>query len=245
MNTNNQVFLEGSNGKAILLLHGISSGCAQMVPLGKMLNDYGYAVHCVNVAGHGTYPQDLLHTSFRNMIEKADYDFEMLKKHFDTVYVGGLSLGGCLSLALAAERSDVAGVISVSSPMKMLANNFVTAEYPPEQQFIHRDLGGKEGIARKYHIHYEEIAVRVCKELLELIEYLREPGRLEQIHCPAFIAQAQDDNMADPQSCHYIFERIGSAEKELYNPVSGGHNLTFNEGRYDLMKSLVTFLNPF
>ncbi len=247
MKLNNQLFLPGDsyNGKAILLIHGISSGCAQMIPMGKMLNDYGYAVYCANVAGHGTYPQDLLHTSYENMIEKADYDFSMLKREYDEVYVGGLSLGGCLTLALGAERSDVAGIIPISAPLRMLPGNFVTYEHPADQIFMHRDLGGKEGIARRYHIHYEEIALRVCGELLKLCEYIRAPGYLEKIQCPALICQAQDDNMADPTSCGEIYARISSQRKELYNPVSGGHNLSFNEARFDLTKAAVSFLNPF
>ena len=64
MHCNDQLYLPGDNGIGIVLIHGISSGCAQMIPLGKMLNDYGYSVHCVNIAGHGTYPQELLRTSF-------------------------------------------------------------------------------------------------------------------------------------------------------------------------------------
>ncbi len=244
MNTNNQLFLEGYNGEAILLLHGISSGCAQMIPLGRMLNDYGYAVHCVNVAGHGTYPEDLLHTSWEDMITKADYDFSMLKRYYDKVYVTGLSLGGDLCLELASRRDDLAGIIPVSAPLRMLPGNFVTETYPEDKVFIHRDLGGKELIAKKYHVHYEEIAVRVCRELLNMCEDLRREGVLEKITCPALIAQAQDDNMADPQSCHQIMARIASANKVLYNPATGGHNLTFNEGRFDLMKAIVAFLKP-
>ena len=244
MNTNNQLFLEGYNGEAILLLHGISSGCAQMIPLGRMLNDYGYAVHCVNVAGHGTYPEDLLHTSWEDMITKADYDFSMLRRYYDKVYVSGLSLGGDLCLELASRRTDLAGIIPVSAPLRMLPGNFVTETYPEDKVFIHRDLGGKELIAKKYHVHYEEIAVRVCRELLNMCEDLRREGVLEKITCPALIAQAQDDNMADPQSCHQIMARIASANKVLYNPATGGHNLTFNEGRFDLMKAIVAFLKP-
>jgi len=202
MNTNNQLFLEGYNGEAVLLLHGISSGCAQMIPLGRMLNDYGYAVYCVNVAGHGTYPQDLLHTSWEDMVTKADYDFSMLKRHYDKVYVTGLSLGGCLCLELASRRNDLAGIIPMSAPLRMLPGNFVTETYPEDKLFIHRNLSGKELIAKKYHVHYEEIAVRVCRELLDMCADLRREGVLERVTCPALIAQAQDDNMADPQSCH-------------------------------------------
>ena len=126
----------------------------------------------------------------------------------------------------------------------MLPGNFVTETYPEDKVFIHRDLSGKELIAKKYHVHYEEIAVRVCRELLNMCEDLRREGVLEKITCPALIAQAQDDNMADPQSCHQIMARIASANKVLYNPATGGHNLTFNEGRFDLMKAIVAFLKP-
>ena len=119
MNTNNQLFLEGYNGEAILLLHGISSGCAQMIPLGRMLNDYGYAVHCVNVAGHGTYPEDLLHTSFEDMITKADYDFSMLKRYYDKVYVTGLSLGGWSFHALNKASGRGAGISSFFAAFRL------------------------------------------------------------------------------------------------------------------------------
>ncbi len=245
MHFNDQLLLEGDNGKAILLMHGISSGCAQMIPFGKMLNDYGYTVHCVNIAGHGTYPRELLRTSWTDMIDKAEYDFEQMRKHFDQVYVGGLSMGGCLALALGAKRTDLAGILSVSSPVQMLPGNFVTELYAPDEEFIHRDLAGKEGIARYYHIHYEEIAVRVCDELMNLMAYLREDGVLEKVTCPAFIAQAKDDNMADPASAKYIYDRIRSRDKVLYQPETGQHNLSFNEGRFDLMKAAVSFLKPF
>ena len=69
--TNDQKLFCGDNGIGIVLLHGVTSGCAQMIPLGRMLNDYGYTVHCVNIAGHGTYPQELLRTSWEDAIDKA------------------------------------------------------------------------------------------------------------------------------------------------------------------------------
>jgi len=242
MRFNDPVFLEGGNHEAILLLHGITSGCAQMVPMAKAMNDYGYSVHCVNVAGHGTYPQELLRTSFEDMIDKAEYDFEGLKKFYDKVYVGGLSLGGSLSLALAARRSDVAGIIPCSAPIWMLPGNFVTDSYPPEQVWFHRDMGGKVDLYRWYHIHYEEIAIRVFRELSNLMEHLRTEGVLEKITCPTLVIQAKNDAMADPRSCHYIMEHISSTKKKLYNPDEGEHNIVLTEGRHDAFREVGAFL---
>ena len=117
MKLNSQVFLPGTNGKAVLLLHGIMVGAAQMVPMAQFLNDYGYSVYCANLAGHGTYPEDMLHTGCKEFLQKAEYDYSLLAAEYDKVFVGGLSTGGCLSLYLAAEHPEIAGIIPVSSPL--------------------------------------------------------------------------------------------------------------------------------
>lgn len=242
MRFNDQLFLEGDRPEAILLIHGITSGCAQMVPMAKVMNDYGYSVHCVNAAGHGTYPQDLLHTSYEDMIIKAEYDFDSLKKYYDKVYVGGLSMGGDLSLALASIRQDVAGIIPCSAPIWMLPGGFVHENYPPEQVYFHRDMAGKVDLYRYYHIHYEDIPIRLFHEFFKLLSYLEEDGTLAQVKCPAMIVQAKDDAMANPKSCHFIYEHIGSEIKELYNPDDGGHNIVLTEGRHEAFRRIADFL---
>lgn len=243
MHTNDQRMFYGDNGIGIVLIHGITSGCAQLIPLARMLNDYGYSIHCVNIAGHGTYPQELLRTSWEDAVDKAWYDYDQMKKHYDKVYVGGLSMGGCLSLALASRRDDVDGVISISAPMALDPTCFIMDDYPDGQTWFHRDLAGKEGIARTYHIHYEDIAIRVFDELKGLIAYLKQDGILEEVQCPTFIAQALDDQLAVPSSGREIYDRLSSANRHLYEVAVAGHNMPMNEGRFGLMQNLVPWLN--
>ena len=243
IHTNDQQLFHGDNGIGIVLIHGVTSGCAQMIPLGKILNDYGYTVHCVNIAGHGTYPQELLRTSWEDAIDKAWYDYDQMKAHFDKVYIGGFSMGGCLALALASRRDDVDGIITMSTPLELSPSSFITAEYPPGQLYFHRDMAGKRGTARTYHIHYEDIAVRVFGELQGLIAYLNEEGVLEGVECPAFVAQTLDDEIAMPYSGRAICERIASANKHLYEAAVSGHNMPLNEGRFGLVRELVPWLD--
>ena len=176
------------------------------------------------------------------MIDKAEYDYRMLKNEYDAVAVGGLSLGGALSIILAKEHPDIRALMTISAPLKLLDGVF-TQEFPPEQIFWHRDLGGKTGIAKKHHIHYEEIAVRVFKELQHIIRYISAAGFIEGITTPACIAQAKDDTVADPNSCRELYNRIGSCKKELYNPDTGGHNLCFGEERFPLFEHIIRFIN--
>ncbi|MBR2532850.1 MAG: alpha/beta fold hydrolase [Lachnospiraceae bacterium] len=243
MYTNDQQLFYGDNGIGIVLIHGVTSGCAQMVPMGRMLQDYGYSVHCVNIAGHGTYPGELLRTSWEDAVDKAWYDYDQMKANYDKVYIGGLSMGGCLSLALAARRDDIDGVISISSPLYLDPGCFIAGEYPAEQTYFHRAMTGKEGTARRYHIHYEDIPIKVFGELKGLISYLNIPGVLEKVDCPVFIAQALDDQIAQPASGKKIFDRISSTDKYLYEVPTAGHNMPMNEGRFGLVQSIVAWLD--
>ena len=65
MQTNDQKFYEGTNGSAVLLIHGITSGAAQMIPIAKFLNDYGYSVWSVKLAGHSIVLEEERHEAFR------------------------------------------------------------------------------------------------------------------------------------------------------------------------------------
>lgn len=242
MQTNDQVFFEGSNGKAILLIHGITSGAAQMVPMARFLNDYGYSVWSVNLAGHGTYPEDLIHTTCEDMISKAEYDYLYLKKRYDTVYVGGLSTGGCLSLYLANKYPEIKGIIPISAPLRLMNGTFITAEYPEEQLYFHRPMEGKEGLFKQYHIHYEDIAVSIFNELNRLMKLLCEDGFIEKIICPALVIQAKDDAVADPTSATEIYDRLSSNNKNIYTPVYGEHNIVLTEARHEVFRRAAMFI---
>jgi len=242
MKLNNQLFLEGTNKKAVLLIHGITSGASQMKPMANFLNDYGYSVYCANLAGHGTYPQDLLHTGCEQFIQKAEYDYSLLKKEYDTVYVGGLSTGGCLSLYLAAKHPEIAGIIPISSPLELVEGTFISQKYPEDMVYFHRSMEGKSGIAQKYHIHYEEIAVNIFKALYDLMDILNDDDFLGDVKCPAFIVQAKNDEIAEPESSLKIFNAISSEIKELYRPETGGHNIVLAEERLEVFRRCKNFM---
>ena len=240
---NNQSYYPGTNGKAVLFMHGLTSGSAQGIPYAEYLNDYGYGVSCVNLAGHGTYPEDLLHTEGTDFIAKAEYDYQQLKAMgYDKIFVSGLSTGGVLSCELASRHQEIAGIIPISAPMAMVQGTFMTAEYPEDQLYFHRDPGGKTGVAKKYHIHYEEVAVKVFRSLKDLIDIVKVPELLGRVKCPVCIIQAKDDNVADPESAPYIYEHVGSKDKTLFRPENGGHNIILGDRRFEAFAAALDFL---
>lgn len=242
MNTNDQIYLPGTNGKAVLLMHGLTSGAAQMVPMARFLNDHGYTVRCVNLAGHGTYPEDLLHTTAEDLVSKAEYDYAMLRADHPVVYAAGVSTGGLLSLYLAAKHSELAGIISISAPIWLCPGSFISQPYPKGTVWLDRPLGIKPGLFRKYHIHYEKIAICIFDELRRLMDIVNAPDCLSRVNCPTLVIQAQDDDVAEPKSADYILSHISSHVKDLYFPAAGGHLCLLNQGCYAVFEQALTFL---
>ena len=63
--------LEGSNRKAVLLIHGYTGTPSEMLPLGNYLNQLGYTVLCRRLPGHGTSVGDLERTTAEDLYSAA------------------------------------------------------------------------------------------------------------------------------------------------------------------------------
>lgn len=242
MKANYQTFLQGDNGKAVLLMHGLTSGAAQMIPMARFLNDYGYSVSCVNLAGHGTYPEDLTKTTAEDMVLKASYDYENLKKYHDNIYVGGISTGGLLSLKLAGIYPDIKGIISIAAPAELVPGSFISIDYDDKSEFLIRSLEGKMGIFKKYHIHYERIAVRIFDELRRLMDIVVNESVLSEVKCPALLIHSDNDDIAEPKSVDILLKMLINSLVEVFQPATGGHLSVLSEDREQIFKRTIDFL---
>ena len=81
-------FFQGGD-KAILLIHGYTGSPREMLWLGTQLHKAGYTVSIPRLPGHGTNKEDFIASSWKDWLQ--------------TVYVGGLSMGGVLTALLAAK----------------------------------------------------------------------------------------------------------------------------------------------
>jgi carboxylesterase len=96
--------LAGANGRAVLLLHGLTGAPAEMHPLGRLLNRRGFTVHAPLLAGHGGGSRRILETGWRAWMASAEAAYDRLVRDHERVYAGGICLGAMLAVALAARR---------------------------------------------------------------------------------------------------------------------------------------------
>jgi carboxylesterase len=95
--------IELSGGdSAVLLFHGWTGWPARLAYLAARLNEFGFTVRVPRLPGHGTNVRDLLQTRADDWLRAATDEYLDLKDRFETVHVGGASMGAILATLVAA-----------------------------------------------------------------------------------------------------------------------------------------------
>ncbi len=115
------VFLRG-DGRAALLLHGLSGTPREMTQLGSLLHADGFTVSIPRLPGHGTSGEDFARSRWKDWLAAAAEAYGQLRSVSDSVFLAGLSMGGNLAVLLASRLEVrrlalVAPALRVRSPL--------------------------------------------------------------------------------------------------------------------------------
>ena len=117
--TGAEPFSHDGSGVGVLLCHGFTGTPQSMRPWGEFLADRGYTVRIPLLPGHGTTWQEMNGTRWQDWYSCVDAAFRELHETCERVVVGGLSMGGALSLQLAQEHGPrISGLVLVNPAVK-------------------------------------------------------------------------------------------------------------------------------
>ena len=206
-----------------LLLHGYTGAPKEMRMLAESLSGDGYTVLAPRLFGHATDPQDMLRARWWDWIASAEDGLNILRSVTDRQVVMGLSMGGVLSLILAA-RYKVNAVVSYSSPCKMpddprLKLIRLLHWFVPRQPKGLPDWHNLE--AAKDHVDYPYFPTRSIIELQELIKVMR--SELPAVKVPAFFVQSHGDHTISPESMDFLYKHVSSKVKNRLWVDDSGH----------------------
>ena len=94
-------FLQGGK-HGVILTHGFTGTPAEMLLLGRYLHAQGYTVLGIRLAGHGTTPEALARTGREEWYDSVCDGYSLLAGCCDKISLVGQSMGGLLTLKLAA-----------------------------------------------------------------------------------------------------------------------------------------------
>ena len=107
--------LPGTNGRTLILVHGLTGTPNEMRYLAFFFNKLGYSILCPRLANHGEPLHVLKHTTWEELYDSLRSVVVDSLKSGDKVFVAGLSMSALFVLLLAEEFEDqIAGGICLA-----------------------------------------------------------------------------------------------------------------------------------
>jgi len=205
-------FLQGGE-HGVLLIHGFTGSAAHMRLIGEELHARGFTVQGINLPGHATTMMDMLNYRWSDWLSAAKTAFLELKEKCKYVSVGGLSMGGVLTLLLA-EQMDVTAAAPISAPMEV--RNGLLALAGPASLFIKTIMWRDDSRRAKlmnmeYHYGYPGFPTRSGADLHKLMRMARQD--LHAVTCPVLAVQSHADETISEDSAEIIVEGVSSEKK--------------------------------
>jgi carboxylesterase len=252
----------GRNG--VLLIHGLTGTPNEMRVLGKGLNNAGFTVHGMQLAGHCGNVDDLLATTADDWYASVVAAALALRSKVDRLFVAGLSMGALLALRLAAEKAvavDGVGVygatfrydgwsIPAIARLSFLLPWVTALGIGRKRNFIERPPYGLRDERIRAHVSEamfgtdSSVAGLPGNPWPSLAELFRLSRRvrslLPEVTAPCLIAHATEDDIASIGNAHLVADRV-SAPVEMLWLENSYHMITIDRERRTLMSRSAEF----
>ncbi len=200
--------------EAVLLLHGLTANPYSVKEMAEYLSNKGYTVYAPVIKGHGTSVFDLEKTNYPEWRKSAQDAYLKLAKDHDKIYIIGTSLGGLLTLDLAANHK-VQGIIVINAPIELnsdladlLPLIYLVSPYSIRGLFTLEELP----VATELKL-YDTLPLKSAAQLISYLNFVK--TQLKKINAPILVVQSTKDDLVNPESAAYILNNINSKNKDL------------------------------
>ncbi len=265
-------YLNGTNGKAVLLIHGITGTPSEMHYFGKGLNKAGFSVLCNTLPRHCESLGELKKVTWQEIYASCVRDFQELLKMNKKVFVAGLSMGALMCLHIASEfQSEVTGIIALAPTFfydgwalhkgKFLMELFWHIPFVRNTVNIRegwpyglKNENLRSGIERFYkNARASEFDDKVllfgspffplaCLYQHKLFVKVVNKN-LSAVKNPILVIHAKEDDMTSPRNAEYLYRAVSSARKSLVLLEDSYHMVTIDKEKKKVVEDSVNFLS--
>jgi len=264
-------FYDGSNGAAVLLIHGITGTPSEMRYLGKKLNAAGFSVVCNTLPKHCGTLGELKKVTWQEIADACIKDFQELKSQYKKVFVGGLSMGALMAMHIAYKfPTEVSGIVALAPTLfydgwalhKGKALMSIVWHVP----FIRNAIQIREGwpyglkdeaLRANFERFYKSAkASEFDNNVLLFGSPFFPMACLYQHHLftkiamqefpsvnnPIVIIHAREDDMTSIKNARYVLKNIGSGNKSLVELEDSYHMITIDKEKDKVAVEILNFL---
>lgn len=223
--------------RGCLLLHGFTGTPWVWEELSALLTEQGIEISAPLLPGHGTRPDDLTATSWREWVSCAEQAYHELSRRCSKVFITGISMGGALALLLAS-RHSCSGVVSLAAPVRLqgISLHMIPLLKIVKRYWKKRTTGDPVPPEAGYDC-YPLAGVHEFQKLLA--EVRRGLGR---VTCPVLIMHSRIDRRIPVENSLAIAKGIRSPQVNIIILPSGGHTVTKSGDSRQVEQAVLEFV---
>ena len=237
-----QSFFMKGGSSGVLLVHGFTGLPAELFLLGEFLNRQNFSVLCMRLAGHGVDENNLMRTTKDDWFNSVLDGFYILRGACEKIFVVGHSMGGLLTLKLAAEK-NLSKIVTLAAPI-FIDDGLGLKNLPPKEfcgnACIVQPRKKLNDVPQAANEVYKKTPLISVHELVELIDDAKK--FLPTVTAPILIMHGEDDHTAQPRSARFIMDNVGSPIKKIVTVPNAGHLLPLDENRDFVFDEILNFL---
>ncbi|WP_069172459.1 alpha/beta hydrolase [Streptomyces griseus] len=195
----------------VLLCHGFTGSPQSLRPWADRMADRGLTVSLPLLPGHGTRWQDMAVTGWQDWYAEVDRELRALRDRCRQVFVFGLSMGGALSLRLAAKHGDaISGLVLVNPANKV---HGLSAYALPVARHVVRTTKGLTSdiaLAGSEEVGYDRVPLHAAHSVRTFFRLV--DAELPQVTQPLLLLHSPQDHVVPPADSARILSRVSSTD---------------------------------
>jgi carboxylesterase len=200
-------FFFHGNDIGVLISHGYTGTPQSMRYYGEALHRAGYTVAGPLLRGHGTTPADMAGTTAQDWIQSLEEELDKLRQTCSSLFMTGLSMGGTLSLYMAAMYPDIfKGLITINAAVRPETPVVAALAFDPRAPITVPGIGSDIKDPNSKELAYLEMPVSSIKEMYALSSVTHD--LIPMIKCPALVITSRDDHVVSPANGRIILNLL-------------------------------------
>jgi esterase/lipase len=223
----------------VLCIHGFTGGPFEVQPFADYLEERtDWVVKVPTLPGHGE-KLSLKKMTAEHWMMEAELALRDLKKRVDRVIVVGFSMGGLIAMYLAL-RYKVERLVLLSAAAKYISAAQLLTEIKEAAADAVNGRLAKNPLFHLYEYKLTHTPISSAVEFLRVVKMV-EPY-YKTIKIPVCIVQGKKDGIVPVSAADFIYERIGSLEKQIIHSDSGKHLICYSDDCEDWFGQVLDFM---
>lgn len=191
------------------MLHGFTGNPSSMRGLAEAFAGAGFHVELPRLPGHGTTIEDMLATSWADWTAAVEAAYQDLTARSSAVVVGGLSMGGALTLWTGAQHPEVAALVCVNPATQPQPAEVVAAldEMLAAGSEVMPAIGSDIADPDSHESAYDATPVRPLQSLIAGLAELA--PRYPEMTMPLLLFTSRQDHVVEPAQSEQLAANYG------------------------------------